>query len=282
MADYSLPKAVDFNDLSAKRQGEVTYAGRIIQPKWDGCAIVVNVDVDGEASAVSASGKPVKSCDHLVATLLAQRRGCGERDYGFRAAGEVWVPNTEFQHISGAFRRHQPQPHLQVHWFDFVEDGLEHMPYVERTGWFDRCRANFAGHALCLGRDHAWENASYWKKLGGYDGAILRDPLAPWATGRSKGDVLKLKPVISHDLLVVDVDFAVGEKTGKTTAALVCRWRDGRFQKVATGMTQAQVDGASQFVGKIVEVEAMGYTSDGFLREPRFKGERIDKTGPDF
>jgi ATP-dependent DNA ligase len=33
--------------------------------------------------------------------------------------------------------------------------------------------------------------------------------------------------------------------------------------------------------GAIVEVEAMGLTPDGKLREPRFKGIRYDKAGAD-
>jgi DNA ligase-1 len=33
--------------------------------------------------------------------------------------------------------------------------------------------------------------------------------------------------------------------------------------------------------GKIVEVECMGITPDGRLREPRFKGIRYDKAGTD-
>ena len=53
----------------------------------------------------------------------------------------------------------------------------------------------------------------------------------------------------------------------------------------SAGAVQAQVDAfvadPASIVGKIVEVEAMGYTSDGFLREPRFIRVRDDKEIPD-
>jgi len=53
---------------------------------------------------------------------------------------------------------------------------------------------------------------------------------------------------------------------------------------VSTGLTQAQVDDIAdhqrgfidKWLGKTIEVEAMGITSNGYLREPRFKGIRTD------
>ena len=37
----------------------------------------------------------------------------------------------------------------------------------------------------------------------------------------------------------------------------------------------------ANWLGKIVEIEAMDYSSDGLLREPRLKGVRLDKLEPD-
>lgn len=279
MSDYSLPKAVDYEDLSAKGKAGVIYGGRILQPKWDGCALVVKYDAGAVISAVSASGKPVKSCDHLVHQIVSAVPVLRP----FTACAEVWNTDMEFQLISGAFRRHTHQPHLLARWFDFAYDNEQHLPYTERTAWMNQCEdIHFAGHMLAANEAHAWETARYWKRLGGFDGAILREPGSPFTLGRSKGDIIKLKPTVSHDLLCVDVQMDTGAKTGRPTAALVCRWRDGRFQKVATGLSNEQMANALSFLGKIIEVEAMGYTVDGYLREPRFKGERDDKLTPDF
>jgi DNA ligase-1 len=55
---------------------------------------------------------------------------------------------------------------------------------------------------------------------------------------------------------------------------------DGKTQKVSTGLTQEQADAFTAdpalIVGQHIEVEAMGLTSTGLLREPRFKGIRTD------
>lgn len=280
MSDYSLPKAVDFSDLSDKAKKAVQFAGRILQPKWDGCALVVRATADN-VQALSASGKPVLSCNHLVSEIMTAVYQGKARP--FTACAEVWNPDMEFQEISGAFRRHQHQPHLVARWFDFAYDDEQAVPYVGRTSWMDGVGTlHFAGHMQTPSEEHAWETARHWKSIGGFDGAILRDPYAPFELGRSKGSIIKLKPLIAHDVLCVDVAEDVGAKTGRPTVALVCRWRDGRFQKVSTGLSHEQQANPKQFINKIIEVEAMGYTKDGYLREPRFKGARDDKLTPDF
>lgn len=281
MSDYALPKAVDYADLSAKGKAAVVFGGRILQPKWDGCALIVHHDrLTFKTTAVSASGKPVLSCDHLVSEIMTAVPGLRR---SFTACAEVWNPDMEFQEISGAFRRHAHQPHLVARWFDFCLEGDAGSSYVSRCAWMDNIEGlHFAGLMEAADEDGAWQYARHLKSLGGFDGAILRDGSAPFVLGRSKGDILKLKPLISHDVLCIDVAEDIGEKTGRPTVALVCRWRDGRFQKVSTGLSHEQQANPRQFIGKIIEIEAMGYTKDGFLREPRFKGVREDKLHADF
>ena len=44
---------------------------------------------------------------------------------------------------------------------------------------------------------------------------------------------------------------------------------------------RAWLSDPSSIIGKIVEVECIGITEDGSLREPRIKGVRHDKLQPD-
>jgi ATP-dependent DNA ligase len=129
--------------------------------------------------------------------------------------------------------------------------------------------------------DQAWAYARSVQDSGNYDGAVLRNPYAPWVVGRSKGDIIKLKPLVDFDLTVLRVEKAVGGKTGRVTCALVCKWRNGEEQKVATGLDHDQQDNPEQFVGKVIRVAGMGLTNTGKIREPRFMGERED-TLPDY
>lgn len=115
-----------------------------------------------------------------------------------------------------------------------------------------------------------------------YDGLILRDASAPWAAGAAKeGEVIKVKPSLSMDLEVVG-EYVVKQPT-KLGGALTVTY-NGVESDVGSGMTQAllkeiaaaQLAGASAHRGKIAEVECLGITPDGKLREPRFKGFRFD------
>jgi DNA ligase-1 len=129
--------------------------------------------------------------------------------------------------------------------------------------------------------------AAQLKDQGGYDGAVLRDIDAPYKVGRCRnGEVVKIKPLLELDLLVLGCELAKGEKTGKNTAALVVRYKDGKPCRVSTGLKQAEVDSIHEdpaaWKGRIIAVEAMAETEDGLLREPRYKGVRYDKAAPDF
>jgi len=286
--DYAFPKAVDWEDLSDKRKAQIDLSKYVIQPKLDGCAMVIRC-VNGKVTAETGSGKPVLSMDHIVDRIIMAvaliEPGVGD----FIICGEVWAPGLPFAEISGAFRRHSEQRHLQFHAWDYVcipddyaswkyrvlrqlHSHFPWIPVVRQTGVYGR------------GLEAAKYAASDLVELGcGYDGVILRDPTAPWFTGRSKGEVIKIKPLVSMDLEVIGVEDGCGKETGRITASLVCRISksSGLTQKVSTGMTHAQqpdaVENPHNWIGKIVEVEGMGFTADDLIREPRFKGVRDDK-----
>jgi DNA ligase-1 len=287
MADYIIQKAIDRKDMSARALKGTEGKEYDVQPKYDGCHMVVKLWPGGAWAAESATGEVVKSCNHIVDALMSVL----EVSEPLAVCGEVWVPGTEFPEISGAFRRHSPQPHLMFAAFDVVALKGEVLddprPYRMRTTPLRhpaykhpslvRFNAGFAGPI------NEEEYAKKLKAAGGYDGAILHDLDAPYKVGRCRaGEVIKIKPLLSFDLMVTGVEKAIGTKTGKNTGALVCRFKEGAEVRVATGLTQAEVEDIDSFVGKIIEVEAMAITKDGLLREPRFKGVRYDKAAPDF
>lgn len=266
VSDYTIPKAVDYENLSAKAKKALDPTGWWLQPKYDGCALYVNT-IDG--TMLSASGKGVESCDHILTEMY--KYGPGEY------CGEVWHPDMEFQEISGAFRRGYAQPQLRFKLFDACPGGLEAMSYSYRT----RHLPMIYGHEFDTW-DSAWDWARVWQAQGGKDGAILRNPNAPWEPGRSKGDIIKLKPLQDYDVEVVGFEKDIGAKTGRATVALIFRWKNNMTHKVATGLNHEQQAAPEQFVGKIIRVKCMGLTSAGNMREPRFDGVRDDKLKADY
>jgi DNA ligase-1 len=116
---------------------------------------------------------------------------------------------------------------------------------------------------------------------GGYEGIMLKDPLAGYECKRSVA-WLKLKPFIEVSLTVVATEEGTGKNVGKM-GALVCEGvDDGKAIRVnvGSGFTDTQRDDFwnCRADGHVVEVRADAVTQnqDGTysLRFPRFKGFR--------
>ncbi len=122
----------------------------------------------------------------------------------------------------------------------------------------------------------------------GGEGIILRDPHATWEAGKRDHRIMRIKQFITKDLEVVGVKEGVGKMAGMA-GSLMCRWQtpDGALHEIPVAggdfaQRTAWLQRPWQIIGKIIEVEAMRMTPEGFLREPRYKGTRFDKTEADY
>jgi DNA ligase-1 len=302
--DYIVHKAIEQGALSKKLQADINHAERIVMPKYDGCHAIFCYD-DGEfVNAYSRTGEVVRSMQHIADALpyhydLSKGR--------IAICGEAWWPSLPFSEISGHFRRHTNSPELGFVPFDVVpwmyntestsgpvvylgesEQGNYKAPYEVRIATLvdTFTPAPYITYVIrpyilkFHHEDSVLAHAKWLKALGGHDGIISADPKGRYVVGSGKGgEFIKIKPLISESLPVVGVEFAKGEKTGKNTLSLVVSFK-GKLQNVSTGLTQAEVEefflDNSKIIGKIVEVEAMGLTNTGLLREPRYKGIRTD------
>lgn len=305
MAEYIVHKAVELSKVRAKRRAELSAPGflesnYIAQPKYDGCNLVIEVHEDNGGErwtyAYSRTGEPVNSVGHIeiaLATLPGIEMGV--------YLGEAWCPDALFNDISGWFRRQQADEdtcRLQFAVFDALtiaewNDGYSDVPYEQRSA-----RIAPLTH-VPQGRAPVWSAGSFGKiaetwtnttaqdvcnKLvdaGGYDGLILRDPQGVWRKGDkgTGGEIIKIKRKLSFDLRVTGWEMGKGKHAGRMGAAIV-DFR-GKPLRIGTGFTDIERESPEDFVGCIIEVEAMDYSSEGLLREPRFKSVRYDKTEPD-
>jgi len=123
---------------------------------------------------------------------------------------------------------------------------------------------------------------------GGYEGLLLKDPKAPYVCKRSHA-WLKIKPTISVDLTVIDLQEGTGKNEG-VLGALVCQGIDSeRFIKVSVGSglsDKQRVDfwaHRDKVVGSTVEIvadavtQSQNSTEEYSLRFPRFHRFRDDK-----
>jgi DNA ligase-1 len=122
---------------------------------------------------------------------------------------------------------------------------------------------------------------------GGFEGIMLKDPSAPYELKRSVA-WLKLKPFISVDLIVTNVEEGTGKYIG-SMGAVVCEGTDqGKIIKVnvGSGFTDKQRSeiwlAREDIIGQTVEIIADALTLSQesniySLRFPRFSRFRDDK-----
>ena len=100
----------------------------------------------------------------------------------------------------------------------------------------------------------------------GYEGLVLRQD-DTW---------LKIKPISTYDVEVLDIIPGKGKHLGRMGALLTS------MGKVGTGFDDPERmkwwNNKEQLIGTVIEVSCMSITEDGKFRHPRFIRERPDKT----
>lgn len=305
MSEYIIHKAVEFGKVKVAVRKElgaesvddlssIYYAQR----KYDGCNGIVIVTPNGSGDKVlSRTGELVKSCDHLVKGVRQRLHSRLAKGGAYAVLGEVWRPGTTQNVISGEFRKGEARPKLQLQVFDMLtltEFEAGHSPFAFAVRFevlFPYFRGAHSTDSIQLAATYT--PGSYGRATdlcdslvaeGGYDGLILRNPYGTWTAGSgTDGEIIKVKKAETFDLRVVDVEEGKGKYKG-TLGALVCQGPKGHVK--VSGMTDEERDAwfanPQQIVGQIVEVAALGFTPQGSLREPRFKGIRHDKELADF
>lgn len=308
MAGELILKAVEFDKTSAalrkqyKDEDALFKAGWDAQPKYDGVFGMACIHEELMLSRMlSRTGEDYTlQCQHIIQVLwsrLMRVRGTGW--HGAVVLGEVWHPELPQRTISGDFRRRKPAPHLVFMANDLLPMAEDGMAAETSRSYYDRYEdlyATFGAYGTptvrvvqpaVISRDAErtiMSDARAYVKRGGYDGLILRDPRAGYRRGLAKnGEIIKVKPSLTLDLRVVGIEEGLGKHAGRLGAVTV-EYR-GVQTKVGTGFTDSDRGAywpeGKGILGEIVEVEAMGLTDAGALREPRFKGVRYDKVEPD-
>lgn len=297
MANELVHKAVELSKVKVAQRKVLEQEGYLEQNyialrKYDGCCcIILAHDIDN-IQILSRTGEEVKSMDHIKEGLAWQMLyNVSLRSGGFVLFGEAHVKGLPFAEISGLFRRQYAAPNLAFVPWDSValseyNSGRSFRPFKERLSFLHRNFGDIVAHSYNPGTyGKAQDLCNLLVAEGGYDGLILKDPNGYWIQGPGTGgQSIKVKQKLSFDLRVTGVEEGLGRNNGKVGRLTVSY--HGKALGVGTGLSDAQRAawwgaGASEIIGQIVEVEAMGFSSEGLLREPRLKGIRYDKTKAD-
>lgn len=304
MAEYTVHKAVELDKVKTARRKEIIDGDElrtryIAQAKYDGCNCVVIVPEEGPVTIESRTGETVLSMDHVRAAY-ASFPDIVPGVY----LGEAWCPDATFPEISGWFRKRsttEDTMRLQHVLFDYLtliewQAGESELTYEERVA---RLPEQFSAVPRQLAPIWLAETfgviAENWGETtpqrvcnelvaaGGYDGAIFRDPDGKWTRGNGTGgEIIKVKAKFTFDLRVTGYEEGKGKHAGRI-GTLVVSYK-GKQQGAGTGLKDSErsiADFYDNWHGQIVEIECLGVTEDGMLREPRLKGIRHDKTEAD-
>jgi ATP-dependent DNA ligase len=269
-----------------------------LQKKYDGCFGMATIRQNGDSGIYTREGNVIRSCQHIIDDIAAALDDEYEYDWpsdAYTFLGELWTPGVPFKTISGQVRRHAASPDLQF----IVNDMMAGVKlaskkqYNER--WADVMKVWPGGTASCDRAETFYSGewrlpamvyAKQWREAGGFDGAILRDPGADYRIGLvKKGEIIKVKPVMSLDLRIKRV--TVEQQPTKLGGFITVDMGNDVECDVGSGLTQADLESFKHeldigaWVNKIAECECLDLTEDGKMREPRFKGLRMDKTEAD-
>lgn len=275
-----------FQELFHERRNDA-----IVLPKYDG--VYAQITHDG---VWSRTGEVIRA---LRPELVQSARF--EYDIlnpGDALIGELWMGETEHRVINGAARRHAVTDTLEfvVHDLVYADTPLarwdDRFDVVETINLSRPIPGVTIADTAPLGRRSLDDLLRTAKTLvkgssSAYDGLILRDGAYPFTDGAGRdGGLYKIKPRASGDFRVLSVVEGKGRLAG-TTGALLLDLGGGVTSEVGTGLDDA---GRAEFWSwakagypgvRIVEVEYLGVTAQGKLREPAFKSVRWDKTTAD-
>lgn len=296
MAELNYMKAVEWDNLPSLFKKSFPLltlgpAGYWLQRKYDGCfgKAIIRQRVE-DCRMESREGKDyTASCAHILRELHDLCESYGSFDDTV-ILGEAWARGVKFPDISGMFRRQTKgeQTGLSFVINDILPIGMETgRAYRER--FEDVAALVLEGmpqpHILVAETHEFWDDtagpmphAMRWQAEGGFDGAILRNPSAGYTFGKVKdGAIIKVKPLLSLDLKIDAIHTESGEKTGRPVHTIDVTYR-GVTTRVGSGVPHNRAEFS---IYDIVQIDSLGLTEDGKLREPRFIAVRHDKSEPD-
>lgn len=294
-------KAIEPRNLSAGKLAEANArTDDLWQVKYDGCHVIL-IKANGKAYAFSRQGEPVAGA---MDRQLRAMESLAADNYVLFA--EAWRPDVIHSVINGDFRRgHKPDDErlLKAVVFDWLPldrfmSGTFAMCYESRQEQMDALLFSFRTFAL----GHLFERAftantkaecvahvEFKQDSLGFtfaiDGFMRKARLGAWiAGGGSDGFNIKDKDLFTVDLEVTGLVEGKGKFAGML-GAYECLYK-GQPQLVGGGKlttkqrqhiweNQSTPDGG---IGSIIEVHALGESTNGLLREPRMAKVRHDKT----
>jgi DNA ligase-1 len=297
-ADFAIPVfGCQLAHDSANHESKVT-GKKLIEVKLDGVRVITIVYPDGRVDMFSRNGKELVNFPHVIEQIS---KVADQFEEPMVLDGEVM--SASFQDLMKQIHRKSDvqSSDAVLHLFDIIplfafeygrwNKGQEKRS--EKVYKWHKANKDVLPNVTVVGHElvdlDTEEGQQRYKEInavaiaGGYEGIMLKDPMAPYECKRSVA-WLKLKPFIEVSLEVTNVEEGTGKNVGRLGAFVCSGMDDGKLITVNVGSGFSD-DNRIEFwnsrdsvVGNIVEVRADAITmnQDGTysLRFPRFKGFR--------
>lgn len=255
----------------------------LAQPKLDGIRCWIDW-IGDEPQLISSEGNLIVSVPHIVVLLKDWAKRVGHIKFD----GELYNHNFGFEKIVSVARRGADNLHmdfcsLQYHIFDYKSESSNGQRLIGLREMFDAMPESVQKEDVIkmvpttsVGRKGVDLKLSDYVSAG-YEGIILRNPLAPYLEKRP-WTILKWKPSKCDTYTVIAVDEAIseqGEHLGRV-GALVCADRFGNQFKVGPGLgithekAQALWVRREELIGHLVQVTYQNLTKAGVPRFGKF------------
>lgn len=237
--------------LLAEEYRDQDIRGYVMSEKLDG----VRAYWDGQ-TLFSRSGYPFTPPDDFLQDFPP-----------FALDGELYSARGQFENISASVRSaHGDWQGIDLHVFDVPnENGDLHRRLAVAEQWLrdhPQARIRIIAQIPVQNRDHALQFLREIEAQGG-EGVMLRDPDAPYQSGRSSR-LLKLKSAHDAECTVIAHHVGKGRHEGRL-GAVSCENEHGIF-RIGSGFTDAQRENPPA-IGRVITYRYRGFTDKGL---PRF------------
>lgn len=244
--------------------------------KYDGVFCCAILDDEREVHICSRTGEEYLSMEHLKTPLKEQLNDFPTTYIIFEAC----IPNKTQNIVSGACRDTKKQhPEIVAYIHTFVENDVS---FITRADVGECPPFVIVDHKPVQSLTEAMMKAEEIWNRGG-EGLVLHANLfQPYQGGKRNASIIKIKKGLSVDLRCIGV-FGGAGKYADTLGGILCSYKGKTIRVSGMNDTERKLwwEDNSLIMGKIVQIDAMGESAKGVLREPRFKGIRYDKEEPD-
>jgi len=257
-----------------KRKHNINYPA-IVQRKFDGVRCLAVLNSDKTVTLMSRKGKEFPHLEHIKKDVLANNK-----NQFLVLDGELYSDTLTFQELVGLVKRVTLKPGNDKQMFEVSLRVYDCVNTKKTDNFQDR-------YLDIMGITHGAQYLSLVENIGvynetqvheaqrkfveeGYEGAMVRNLIGPYAIGKRSPDLQKVKTFLDGEYEIVGFSEATGNDAG--TVIWECKTPEGlTFRARPRGTREARKElyqNGNDYIGKQLTVRYQELTDDGVPRFP--------------